>query len=338
MNPELDKHTIRRCLLAWYREHQRDLPWRRTRDPYAIWISEIMLQQTRVTAALPYYQGFLVRFPDVAALAAAPEQELLAAWAGLGYYSRARNLQRAAKQILDQGDFPRDYVSLRNLAGVGEYTAAAIASIAFDLPYAVVDGNVARVVSRLAAERGNIDSATVRKGLREFAGRMLDPKHPGEYNQALMELGAVICLPKQPQCSLCPLANQCEARRAGLEKELPVKTARVKPAGVEKRLVVIEKLGSVLLWQRPHGSRRLAGFWELPEVGQVPGARLTGEAGRFRHTIVNTTYFFEVCRGSSRRCPDGFKWLSLARIHEIPLSTTAKKALACLAKSGTNGA
>src|SRR5579871_5480899 len=148
---------IRSGLLKWYGKHKRDLPWRKSRDPYRIWISEIMLQQTRVAAVIPYYERFLARFPDVNALAAAPEQELLAAWAGLGYYSRARNLQLAARRILELGEFPRDYSSLRNLAGIGDYTAAAISSIAFDLPHAVLDGNVVRVLSRFTGERGNVD-------------------------------------------------------------------------------------------------------------------------------------------------------------------------------------
>jgi A/G-specific adenine glycosylase len=324
--------AMRRRLLVWYRKNKRDLPWRRTRDPYRIWISEIMLQQTRVAAVIPYYERFLARFPDLARLASAPEQELLAAWAGLGYYSRARNLQRAAKKILELGAFPGDYLSLRGLAGVGEYTAAAIASMAFDLRHAVLDGNVIRVLSRLTAEQGNIGSGAVRKRLGEVADRILDPQRPGEFNQALMELGAILCLPKQPQCPLCPLAQQCQARRSGLQTELPIRAGRVKPGGVEKQLVAIEKHGKILLWQRTADSRRLAGFWELPEVGQLRGARIQGKVGRFRHTIVNTNYVFEVHRGFIGARPKGFQWVVLARTDEIPLSTTAKKALACLAK------
>jgi A/G-specific adenine glycosylase len=326
---------MRRPLLIWYRKNKRDLPWRGTRDPYRIWISEIMLQQTRVAAVIPYYERFLARFPDVAALASAPEQELLAAWAGLGYYSRARNLQRASKKILELGAFPSDYLSLRDLAGVGEYTAAAIASMAFNLPHAVLDGNAIRVLSRLSAEQGNIGSGAVRKRLGEVADGLLDPKRPGEFNQALMELGAMVCLPKQPQCSLCPLAQHCEARRTGRETELPIRSGRAKPVAVEKQLVAIEKHGKILLWQRAAASRRLAGFWELPELDQLGGARIDGKVGRFRHTIVNTNYLFEVHRGFIGARPKGFRWVVLAKIDEIPLSTTAKKALACLARDVT---
>jgi A/G-specific adenine glycosylase len=326
--------ALRRRLLVWYRKNKRDLPWRRTRDPYRIWISEIMLQQTRAAAVIPYYERFLARFPNVTALASAPEQELLTAWAGLGYYARARNLQRAAKAILERGSFPQDYSSLRELAGVGEYTAAAIASIAFNRPHPVIDGNVIRVLSRLTAEQGNIRSAIVRKRLGEFAARLLHRKWPGEFNQALMELGATMCLPKQPQCVSCPLARECRARESGLERELPFRSVRPKPLQVEKQLVVIQKGEKILFWQRPIDSQRLAGFWELPEVGHLPDAQIAGKAARFQHTIVNTNYSFEVYRGFAGRRPKGFRWLPLAGIHEIPLSTTARKALACLAKAG----
>jgi A/G-specific adenine glycosylase len=322
--------SIRRRILRWYREHKRDLPWRRTRDPYQVWVSEIMLQQTRVAAVIPYYQRFLDRFPDVSALAAAPEQDLLAAWAGLGYYSRARNLQRAARKIQELGGFPRDYSSLRSLPGVGDYTAAAIASIAFELRHAVLDGNVIRVLSRFTGERGNVASVPARNRLREVAERMLDPKRAGEFNQALMELGATVCLPKQPQCPLCPLADHCVARQLGRQNELPIKTVRPSPKHVDKELLVIERAGRILTWQRPADNPRLAGFWELPEPGQLPGARVGARIGQFRHTIVNTNFRFEVFRASLVLVPDGFRWLAKKRIHEVPLSTAAKKALACL--------
>ena len=324
--------AIRRRLLAWYRENKRDLPWRRTVDPYRIWISEIMLQQTRVAAVIPYYDRFVARFPDVAALARASEQDVLTAWAGLGYYRRARNLHRAAKQILERGGFPRDYAGIRQLAGVGDYTAAAIASIAFGLPYAAIDGNAARVLARLTAESGDIDAGVVRRRLRAAADSVMDPKHAGEFNQAVMELGAMVCLPQRPQCELCPLARECGARQAGLENELPLRSIRPETTQLERQLLVIERAGKVLVWQRPSESRRLAGFWELPESEQLDGARRTGEPVTFRHTIVNTSYFFEVFRAALRGTPDGFRWLSKKELDEVPLSTTAKKALACLAR------
>src|SRR3984885_2087066 len=196
----LDASWIRRKLLEWYRKHKRDLPWRRTQDPYRIWISEVMLQQTRVAAVIPYYERFLTLFPNASALASAAEQNLLAAWAGLGYYSRARNLQKAARAIVELPRFPKDYAALRQLPGVGDYTAAAVASIAFGAPHAVLEGNVLRVLSRLVAERGDIKSQVVRRSLGALAETLLDRRRPGEFNQALMELGATVCLPKQPLC------------------------------------------------------------------------------------------------------------------------------------------
>ena len=323
---------IRRRLLAWYQANRRDLPWRASRDPYRVWLSEIMLQQTRVAAAIPYYERFLNRFPGVEELASASEQDLLAAWAGLGYYARARNLQRAAKKIVACREFPRDYDSIRALDGVGDYTAAAIASIAFNLPHAALDGNAIRVLSRLSAERGNVVTLAVRKRLRDVADRLIDPQRPGEFNQAWMELGAMICLPREPQCSRCPLQRQCAARQAGCERELPFKTARAVSQEEEKQLLVIERKTCILAWQRTAESRRMPGFWELPEPEQLPGARVHARVARFRHTIVNTTYSFDVHRASLRSVPKGFRWLAREELNEFPLSTAAKKALACLAK------
>ncbi len=326
---------VRRTLLKWYRAHQRDLPWRRTRDPYGIWISEIMLQQTRVAAVIPYYERFLALFPDVAALAAAREQDLLAAWAGLGYYSRARNLQKAARLIQELPDFPSDYPAIRELPGIGDYTAAAVASIAFGRPHAALDGNVLRVLSRLGGERGDIQSPVVRKRLGESAAKLLDRRHPGDFNQALMELGATVCLPKQPLCAACPIGTYCCARELGIEKELPLRGGRRGASQRALQLLAIEKSGQVLLRRRAGESRRLAGFWELPEREQMPNATVFETAGKFRHAIVHTTYLVQVNRASLapallRGCPKGFRWVALANLAKLPLSTTARKALACL--------
>jgi A/G-specific adenine glycosylase len=326
-NQAPDATAIRRSLLLWYRKHKRDLPWRHTADPYRIWISEIMLQQTRVAAVIPYYERFLALFPDAAALASAPEQELLAAWAGLGYYSRARNLQKAARAILELPSFPSDYATLRALPGVGDYTASAVASIAFGMPHAVLDGNVLRVLSRMVAERGNIKSQVVRGALRAIAETWLDRKRPGEFNQALMELGATVCLPKQPLCGDCPVRLHCQARLQGLENQLPLRGARPIASRREQHLLVIEKAGKILLWQRPADSRRLAGFWELPGREQVPSATVHSELAGFRHTIVNTTYLVQVYRAAIQTRPEGLQWLAKSRLEDIPLSTIAKKAL-----------
>jgi A/G-specific adenine glycosylase len=324
-----DATGFRRNLLRWYRQHKRDLPWRTSADPYRVWVSEIMLQQTRVAAVIPYYERFLARFPTVDALAAAPEADLLAAWAGLGYYSRARNLQAAARKIVELGGFPTGYGAIRELPGIGDYTAAAVASIAFGLPHAAVDGNVVRVLSRIAVERSEANSTVARKRFQVLADSLLDPKQPGDFNQAMMELGATVCLPKDPQCLLCPVARFCEARAAGRQAEFPVKQGKAQPESVERRLLLIARAGELLLWQRPPESPRLAGFWELPEREQLPEARVERAVGEFRHTIVNTNYRCAVSAASIQQDAAGFTWVREDRLHEIPLSTTAKKALAC---------
>src|ERR1019366_7928196 len=216
-------------LLAWYARGHRDLPWRHARDPYPIWVSEIMLQQTRAQAVIPYYRRFLERFPTVRTLAAASEDDVLALWSGLGYYSRARNLRRAAQQIAAAGGFPREYAAIRALPGIGDYTAAAVGSIAFDLPVAVVDGNVLRVVARVTNDAGDISAGRTRARFREIAQQWLDPGEPGQFNEALMELGATVCLPRNPLCLVCPLAACCRARQEGTVAQLPVKLRKTAP-------------------------------------------------------------------------------------------------------------
>lgn len=319
---------IRTPLLAWYRGARRDLPWRGTRDPYRIWVSEIMLQQTRVAAALPYYQRFVNRFPDAAALARASEAEVLACWSGLGYYSRARNLLKAARLIQQDGGFPRDYQSIRRLPGVGDYTAAAIASIAFGLPHAVLDGNVMRVLARVLNETGDIGAAATRKRLRQAADCLLDRRAPGSFNQALMELGATVCLPRDPQCRLCPIAQRCQARREGTQRELPIQSRRMSFVRIHKTLLLIQQGKRILLWKRDQGSARMAGFWELPEAGQLPEAVPGDTLGQLRHTITNHHYEVTVLEAEIARIPPGFRWVSSRCLDRIPLSTLARKALA----------
>jgi A/G-specific adenine glycosylase len=320
---------FRRALLRWYSEARRDLPWRRTRDPYCIWISEIMLQQTRVVAAVPYYERFLERFPDAAALARASESEVLTAWAGLGYYSRARNLHRAAKLIARNGGFPRDYAAIRALPGIGDYTAAAIAGIAFDLPHAVLDGNVMRVLTRLSNDDGDIASAVTKKRLAALAASLLDRKRPGDFNQAVMELGATVCLPRDPQCLLCPVAAWCAAREAGSPSRLPVKSGRKEPVRIDLEFLAIRRDGKYLLRLRPPDSARMAGFWELPEPAQLPLAVAGDLLGRFRHTITHHRYSVTVRTAAVREVPPGFEWIPEDRLRQIPLSTLARKALRC---------
>jgi A/G-specific adenine glycosylase len=289
-----------------------------------------MLQQTRVATVIPYYNAFLKRFPTIAALAAAPDQEVLAAWAGLGYYSRARNLLRAARGL--NGSFPRSYDSIRAMAGIGEYTAAAIASIAFGLPHAAIDGNVIRVVARLTGEREDTRAAATRERISSVANRLLDRADPGRFNEAMMELGATVCLPRQPQCLVCPVAAMCEAHRTGRQNEIPVKTPRGESKVCARTLYVVIRGEALLLWQRPPEALRLASFWDLPESTQlkraVPGAVL----GEFRHSITNTNYRFTVVSASVRNKPRTFAWVEQALVARLPLTTVARKALRCLEK------
>ena len=319
--------NLTELLLAWYRQGHRDLPWRRTRDPYRIWLSEIMLQQTRAQAAIPYYERFLERFPSVEALARAREADVLALWSGLGYYERARNLRRAAQQIAAAGAFPREYAAIRALPGVGDYTAAAVASIAFGLPHAVVDGNVLRVVARVENDPSGIGSTRTRQRFREIAQAWLDPRDPGTFNQALMELGATVCLPKGPLCLLCPVAPACRGLAEGTVEQLPVKQRRVEPIALEGLLLVVRKQGRILLRQREPDARRMAGFWELPTPEQLPRAHIGRRLGAFRHTITHHHYTFGVAEASASAGRHPFRWHEPRRLASIPLSTTARKAL-----------
>jgi A/G-specific adenine glycosylase len=270
--------SLRRDLLSWFDRHRRDLPWRRTQDPYRIWVSEIMLQQTRVEAVLPYYERFLARFPSVHELASAPVDDVLALWSGLGYYRRARQLHAAARRIAEAGEFPRTLDRLLELPGIGAYTAAAVASIAFGVAAPVLDGNVERVMARRLALAEDPRRGASRARLLAAAATLLDPSRPGDSNQALMELGATLCLPRQPRCLLCPLRPGCGAAAAG-RPELYPPPRRRRPTEIRLLLVAVvasrENPDRVLLFRR---SERLAqaapgtqpppglpaGAWELP--------------------------------------------------------------------------
>ncbi|MBR0508158.1 MAG: A/G-specific adenine glycosylase [Clostridia bacterium] len=254
-------------LLQWYPEHHRDLPWRRTRDPYAVWISEIMLQQTRVAAVMPYYERFLDALPDVGALAAVSDDRLMRLWQGLGYYSRARNLKKAAQAVCEQygGRIPDRYETLLTLPGIGSYTAGAIASIAFSERVPAVDGNVLRVMMRLQNDPSDIADPAVKK--RVFDALRSDmPEDAGTFNQAMMELGATVCVPNgQPLCGVCPLASVCKAREAGTAGALPNKRANKPRAIEEKTVFALYDHGAPLLLKRPDEGL-LAGLYELPNV------------------------------------------------------------------------
>jgi A/G-specific adenine glycosylase len=287
-----------------------------------------MLQQTRAQTAIPYYERFVERFPSVDALAEAAEEEVLALWSGLGYYSRARNLLRAAKAIRSRGVFPSDYESIRSLPGVGDYTAAAVASIAFGLPHAVVDGNVLRVVARVQNDPSEIGAVSTRERFREIAQQWLRPKSPGDFNQALMELGATVCLPASPGCERCPIAGCCRARSAGTASSLPVKLRKTTFVRVEESLVVASHGSRILLKKESNSAKRMAGFWTLPAPSDLPEVRLTEPIGEFRHTITRHQYRFTVYVSAlCKPAPRGMKWFENADLTEIPLSTTARKAV-----------
>ena len=274
-----------RELLAWYRAHKRDLPWRQSRDPYRIWVSEIMLQQTRVETVIPYYRRFLERFPTLLELAEAPEEEVLKLWEGLGYYSRARNLQAGAREVAERygGVVPDDKAAVASLKGVGPYTAGAILSIAFNRPEPAVDGNVMRVLSRFFLLEHDIAKPGTRPIIERLAASLIPEGAAGDFNQALMEHGALTCTPKSPGCLICPVMERCAGRLAGMETALPVKT-KAKPPRPELRLAALiegegPNAGKVLVRRRPD-TGLLARMWELPHVLVPDGAAGVPEGRR----------------------------------------------------------
>jgi A/G-specific adenine glycosylase len=306
---EPDVPAARAALLSWYDRHARDLPWRRTRDPYAIWVSEIMLQQTRVETVIPYYSRFLRRFPTPCALADAPLDDVLAHWSGLGYYRRARLLHAGAKAVVEAhgGAVPRTHEARRALPGVGRYTAGAIGSIAFDLPEPIVDGNVARVLSRLACIDTPLGTRETERVLWEQAEQFSQGERPGALNQALMELGACVCLPQTARCDVCPLASLCRARRAGRVRELPVPAAKKAPRTLRLVALLASDAKGRIFLQRGEGSL-FGGLWGVPmregegkeavqELAQELG--LSGplddeERGRVKHVLTHRVFQLQV--------------------------------------------
>ena len=338
---------LRRALLTWYDQNRRDLPWRRTCDPYHIWISEIMLQQTRVAAVIPRYEEFLLRFPSVQKLAAARESAVLAQWSGLGYYRRARNLHTAAKIIAREKIFPQNAEAWRTLPGIGRYTAAAIASIAFAEPVAVVDGNVERVLQRLAG------SALTSKDLWQRAQWQLSPSRPADFNQAMMELGAMVCTPRQPKCDACPIRNWCAT-----QGESPRTTPPQSQSRKEIWHTLDQRGGHIRMVQRPAKSSLMAGMWELPPAepsitsnlksspaakrrkitahgasresaapaSRAPNGRKNGHETSwrtFRHSITVTNYTVHViCSPAARG-----QWMPIERISDVPITGLTRKIL-----------
>jgi A/G-specific adenine glycosylase len=350
-----DPRALRRSLLRWYRANRRDLPWRRTRDPYAIWVSELMLQQTRVETVIPYYARFLERFPDVATLAEAPLDDVLSLWAGLGYYSRARNLHRAAQTLVRErgGRLPDDAEALRSLPGIGRYTAGAVASIAFDRPEPVVDGNVVRVLTRLHGIADDVRQPRVDRRLWELAGELVKGAGPGDLNQALMELGARVCTPRAPRCLACPWVGECRAHREGNAEALPVRPAKARPRAVHAVAGVVERDGRWLVVQRPPQGL-LGGLWELPggdllaeeepaaalsrtlreRVGiAVPGSERVGAVEHVFTHLELTLHVFRCKPHAGRVRRKGFashRWIAPRRIPELAIGGPTRKALALL--------
>ncbi len=339
--PATGRSLVRR-LLGWYARNSRDLPWRRTQEPYPIWVSEIMLQQTRVEAVIPFYERFLRRYPNVAELAAAPEQEVLESWAGLGYYRRARFLQRAAKKIVAAhgGEFPRDYGLIRALPGIGDYTAAALAGIAFDLPYAVLDGNVMRLLTRLENDGRDITRAATKRALGARAQELIGRTKPGEraaFNQGLMELGATVCTPKSPKCGICPWMSDCRAFAEGSASSLPYKSSRIKTRRFQLAVVIVRRGNSLLMRQRTVTAEIMPGFWELPyiegvrvdpnqfsELGLVVGSKL----GAFKHSITDRIFQCVVYEAKlESKCPEEYRWIAPSRVGRLPVTTISRKAL-----------
>jgi len=355
-------HDTRRALLRWYDRHKRDLPWRHTRDPYAIWISETMLQQTRVETVIPYWHRFLERFPDVHALADADQERVYETWTGLGYYSRARNLQAAARQIVDEhgGALPATAEALRTLKGVGPYTAGAVASIAFDAPAAIVDGNVVRVLSRLRGLREDVTRKPVVDRLWRWAEQLVAAgPRAGDFNQAMMELGATTCGPRAPLCLTCPVRAHCDAAATGDAESLPRKPSRKQAKAIAGVAVWIERRGKVLAVQRP-ATGLMANLWELPggelehagkQGRQLPSgddaaacvARSTGLAidalehvGHVEHLFTHRRLTLHVyrARGVTGRVRLGdaqaSRWLAPPALAELPQAGPMRKALALL--------
>jgi len=338
-------------LLAWYGKVGRDLPWRNTRDPYRIWLSEIMLQQTTVTAVIDYYHRFLEKIPTVEALAAASLEEVIDLWAGLGYYSRARNLHAAAKTVAQQfkGHFPKDIESLQQLPGVGRSTAGAISALAFDQPAPILDGNVRRVLCRLFALQQPPRSSAAEKQLWQWSELLTPVKQVHNYTQAIMDLGAMICLPRKPLCDQCPAAELCQAHKLGLEQQLPLKTEAKKIPTRNEIALLIDHHGRYLV-KRRIATGFLGGMWEFPTLslaaGEKPEQKInflladlalggsTEQIGNIQHVYshfrlqsyayyIKTEDLFHVGEGENR-------WFSLDELHSIALHGAHKKVLALL--------
>lgn len=351
--------ALSRRLLEWYAQHARDLPWRRTHDPYAIWVSEIMLQQTQVETVKPYFQRWMEAFPTITTLASATLDDILRHWEGLGYYSRARHMKRAAELIVSQrnGIFPSSIEEIRQLPGVGPYTAAAIASIAFNVDAAVVDGNVKRVLARVCGYRGDVKTPRGVRDLQSIADRVLAVGQAGDYNQAVMDLGATICTPRKPRCDLCPVSSLCVARLEGSQSEIPVAARRREPAERQALIGVVQHGDAVWIIRRDE--RLLGGLWSFPsievqdptsshaedELRQDLARRLGQEPGRFSTLLERLQHTYThfrltarvVCcdlEGSGVAPVENARWASLDEIADIPMGRIDRAVADTLLKQG----
>ncbi len=336
--------SVRDRLLAWYGKQARDLPWRHTRDPYAVWVSEVMLQQTRVETVIPYYERFLARFPSAEALAEADEDTVLAHWSGLGYYRRARLLHRGVREVVSEygGEVPADPVSRRGLPGVGRYTAGAIGSIAFDREEPVVDGNVSRVLARLCGIRTPLGTAETTARLWKEAGRLVVGPRPGDFNQALMELGAMVCTPTSPRCEDCPLHHACAARASGATNALPVKAARKAPKSVALSAVVATRGAgrSRRAWLLKSEEPLFGGLWGLPMSKRGPrqalldaglSARLSSDStGIVEHVLTHRRLAIDVytATGVSGAPSSQGRLFSEEELDRVGVSRLTRKVLA----------
>ena len=326
-------------LVAWYARTARDLPWRRPPDrstdwPYRVWVSEIMLQQTQVERVKEYFARFVARFPDVQALARAREREVLRHWEGLGYYRRARQLHAAARVIVAEhgGEFPRTVADLRELPGIGRYTAGAIASIAFGVPAPIVEANSRRVLARLVGYDRPTGGSAGDGPIWEIAERLVPKKQPGRFNQALMDLGATICTPTRPRCPACPLAAACVARRTGRTETIPVAGARTATQRLTETAVVLRRRGEVLLERRGPGEW-WEGLWDFPRLTgkRLPSDRRLGVVTyTVTHHQVRCTVVERVVTGRSPRAAAGRHWLAPAKLAGLPLAAPARRIAALL--------
>ena len=320
-----NQKLLRRPLTAWFRKAARDLPWRRTRDPYAILVSEIMLQQTQVATVIPFYKRWLARFPDFASLADAEESDVLSVWQGLGYYSRARNLHRAAKTVVEKhdGQMPRDPTLIRALPGIGRYTAGAVASFAFDLPEPLVDANVARVLARLLDLQQPVDSTAGQRALWETAIALVPEKGARTFNSALMELGALLCTPRTPQCLVCPILSHCAAFANGTAEQIPRKKPRRKQVALFEPCAWTVSRGRILLEQQT--GKRWRGLWKLPSLPCAPTTEpLLTLDYPFTHHRVTLSIF---AQPAPSPLGENHAWHPLSALGEVPLAAPHRRAI-----------